>query len=562
VTYNYPSIGLVGTDTITGSFTYDASNYTETNVFISVTGPLAPGIYTQSSYNFGGNVNIIYAVNTPDVNGTLELIFPYGSLETSATSIPLCNPVVCGPLSPGFYILVLGDASTVTGEAILSTQPCNIECYNVFVPLSKPASSFTIELPGNVASEVNTAATSDDPLINPFAYVNQNFFGGSGSSSATASFDGTNTEITYTGTYPILPSYTYSYGSSPHFGFEGVDPPILSQYWTYSDGSLGPQPALGITCTPGGSNFLVFFAEVTVGGQTVGEWNECQGSGITLTNSTNRAEVLSNVGYYLSTTDIPLDSLNFASFPPPNQAGTQFTGLPSIDGATLSPGSSINVSVAAPPSGTACNGMFDGTFTGNITVSAGQTCTFISGGKITGNVNVTGGSFTLNAAAVGGNLTETAGGLALGSNATVGGNVQVSGLSQLSLSSGAIGGNLQIQQLAAGLPQGMVCGTQVKGGLQIQNNASPLAFGARNPQTCTGNAVAGDLQANNNSAALAIDSNRVGGNLQAGNNTGGIDVSANSVGKNLQCQNNNPTPTYVTVNTVGGNAQGQCAAFP
>ena len=130
----------------------------------------------------------------------------------------------------------------------------------------------------------------------------------------------------------------------------------------------------------------MFFAKVTVGGQTVGEWNECQGGGITLTNSTNSSVVPSDVRYYLSTTSTPLDSLNFADFPPPDQAGTQFTGLPSIDGSTLSPGSIINVTVTiagaqpAPPSGTACNGVYNGTFNGDMTVSVGQNCTLISGG--------------------------------------------------------------------------------------------------------------------------------------------------------------------------------------
>jgi YVTN family beta-propeller protein len=51
---------------------------------------------------------------------------------------------------------------------------------------------------------------------------------------------------------------------------------------------------------------------------------------------------------------------------------------------------------SAPTSGSLCNGVYDGTFNGNITVSAGQNCAFLNGGQITGNVTMTGGNFVLN----------------------------------------------------------------------------------------------------------------------------------------------------------------------
>ncbi len=58
---------------------------------------------------------------------------------------------------------------------------------------------------------------------------------------------------------------------------------------------------------------------------------------------------------------------------------------------------------AAPSSGTACNGIYNGTFNGNITVSTGQNCTFISG-TITGNINVIGGNLVLAGVQVNGNV--------------------------------------------------------------------------------------------------------------------------------------------------------------
>jgi hypothetical protein len=49
------------TDTDTGSFTFDASDTTETNVSVIVTGPASPGTYTQTSaYNTGGGLCLCF----------------------------------------------------------------------------------------------------------------------------------------------------------------------------------------------------------------------------------------------------------------------------------------------------------------------------------------------------------------------------------------------------------------------------------------------------------------------------------------------------------------------
>ena len=49
----------------------------------------------------------------------------------------------------------------------------------------------------------------------------------------------------------------------------------------------------------------------------------------------------------------------------------------------------VGITGPAPASGTRCNGNYTGTFTGNITVSAGQNCSFYGGG-VTGSVKVLG----------------------------------------------------------------------------------------------------------------------------------------------------------------------------
>jgi hypothetical protein len=213
-------------------------------------------------------------------------------------------------------------------------------------------------------------------------------------------------------------------------------------------------------------------------------------------------------------------------------------------------------------SGQSCNGTFDGTFYGTVTISAGQNCTFTNDCQIEGNVTVVdGGSFNLTCA-VTGNITDTGGSLVLGPSASVGGNVQISQASALTLGPGAvIGGNLQIQGLPASLSPGTVCGIQIKGNLAAQNNASPIEIGGTTQQGCAGNTVGGNLQVDNNTAAVTVDTNRVGGNLQADSDSATTDVSGNSVNGNLQCQNDN-TVTHVALNMVRGKNQGQCAAFP
>ena len=63
----------------------------------------------------------------------------------------------------------------------------------------------------------------------------------------------------------------------------------------------------------------------------------------------------------------------------------------------------ITLTGPAPASGTQCNGNYNGTFKGNLTISAGQNCTFISGG-VTGNIAVNGGTLALANAVVSGNV--------------------------------------------------------------------------------------------------------------------------------------------------------------
>ncbi len=168
-----------------------------------------------------------------------------------------------------------------------------------------------------------------------------------------------------------------------------------------------------------------------------------------------------------------------------------------------------------PASSTSCDGIYNGTFQGNITVASGQNCVFLSGG-ISGNVAASGGTLVL-------------------SGATVQGNLQVTGNSTVSLQSSTVNGNVAIQNISAGTPS-LICGTKVNGNLTYQNNTTAMQIGA----------------------AGFCAANTIGGNLQVQNNTGATVIYGNAISGNLQCQNN--TALSGSANTAK-QKQGQCALF-
>jgi hypothetical protein len=178
----------------------------------------------------------------------------------------------------------------------------------------------------------------------------------------------------------------------------------------------------------------------------------------------------------------------------------------------------VNVTGAAPASGSTCNGNYTGTFNGNVTISAGQNCAFYGGG-ISGNIAVNGGSLSL-------------------SNATVIGNLSIQGATAFSIGLGTkITGNVAIQNVGSGSTGSRMCQATITGNLNVSTNAIPITIGS--PQTfCSGNSV--------------------GGNVDIQSNTAPIVVFANSVAKKLSCASN-------TSITGGGNTaqmkSGQCAAF-
>jgi hypothetical protein len=158
----------------------------------------------------------------------------------------------------------------------------------------------------------------------------------------------------------------------------------------------------------------------------------------------------------------------------------------------------VKITAPAPLSGSTCNGNYNGTFQGTLTVSAGQNCAFLGGG-IQGNVSVQGGSLALN-------------------GAKVTGNVSVQGTTSFAFGPGTkIEGNLSINSISSGVLLNQICGTAVAGQLTVSQNMTPLALG--DPQIpCLGNSFAGNASLTNN-ASVKLFGNSVSKNLSCSGNT-------------------------------------------
>ncbi len=191
---------------------------------------------------------------------------------------------------------------------------------------------------------------------------------------------------------------------------------------------------------------------------------------------------------------------------------------------------------SAPAAGK-CNGVYNGTFKGNLTISAGQTCKFVGGG-ITGNVTETGGAFVATNAALGGNVVVSGGTFSVGPAVSIKGNFSV-----------LIPGKSTVQS--------QVCGATIGGNVQVLGSGTPVTIGSSSA-SCPGNIITGTLTVSANFAATAIYNNTVGGGLLDLANLKPTQVFSNHVRGALNCA------ADVSI-TGGGNIaaskQGQCAKF-
>ncbi len=248
--------------------------------------------------------------------------------------------------------------AAVAAAGAIGAAPLRAEIYNCFCPLpSYDVNTFNITIAGNVINQLNLNAVATDALVNPFVKIG-------GTSTVTAALDGNgNTVVTFSGTIGISSSDNFSYGANsnglPHFGLDGSsgagttgggpELKIISQGFSSSGsnpfavpGGVGfyvPPPGAGVTDV----DYLMFFVKVTDPGTTIGQWFEAPIDGsiaatVTVTDYTANSETLSDAGYYISESYIPLDQLNYSSNPPPDISGSPFIPLPGLDGHTLAGG--------------------------------------------------------------------------------------------------------------------------------------------------------------------------------------------------------------------------------
>jgi hypothetical protein len=183
-----------------------------------------------------------------------------------------------------------------------------------------------------------------------------------------------------------------------------------------------------------------------------------------------------------------------------------------------------------PASSTTCNGVYIGTFSGNITVASGQNCIFEKGGAT-------------------GNITENGGNLAL-SNATIGGNIQVGGGTYAIGPSTTVKGNLTIQSIPTGTAQNLICGTTVSGSLTVQSVGTAATIGSGSP-SCPANTISGSLTLQANKAAVVVAGNTIKGSVTVQSSTAATTLTSNAISGSLTDQGNS-APSTLSLNTVTG----------
>jgi hypothetical protein len=230
----------------------------------------------------------------------------------------------------------------------------------------------------------------------------------------------------------------------------------------------------------------------------------------------------------------------------PVQSFGQGFGLENVTGAF--------VSLPTLTMGHECNGIFQGTFKGDVTVSIGQNCILVNA-NITGNVRVKGGNLTLMQTEIGRSVQIGSDDDASEEDDGDGGRVSAA----FTIGAGStIDGKLEIQRLARGPYQSQVCGTTVGRNVEVRDNRAAVLIGSTVPTSCAGNNIGDNLEISRNVGNTSADANTVKGNLEDYHNTGPAQVFNNVISGNLGCGNNSSI-------TGGGNTAGkklgQCANF-
>jgi hypothetical protein len=172
------------------------------------------------------------------------------------------------------------------------------------------------------------------------------------------------TEIKWTSTNPsdtigLGPSGGGPYGPGnspvPHFGFTGIIPgvttggeklPPVKMEWFYGSNATKQTPTLGVkikSTGTGPTKYVIEYVTATSGGLSTGSWFELPYQGSYQLNfiGTGGPMTISNAGFMLSPTEIPLDQLNQNDLPPPGMPGSTFQSDPNNPDGTMIPNGGI-----------------------------------------------------------------------------------------------------------------------------------------------------------------------------------------------------------------------------
>jgi hypothetical protein len=175
----------------------------------------------------------------------------------------------------------------------------------------------------------------------------------------------------------------------------------------------------------------------------------------------------------------------------------------------------LQLTAAVPDSGITCNGNYNGTYNGDLSITAGQNCTFV-GGTINGSVQVNGGRLALY-------------------GTTVTNDVLIQGSSPFAIESGTtIKGTLFLQNIASGGTRNEICGSVVEEGLTLEGNSTPLQIGSF-AAACHGNDFGYNVVVTNNRASMGIYNNLIGNTLSCSNDTDIIGQGNSAAMKIGQC---------------------------
>ena len=182
--------------------------------------------------------------------------------------------------------------------------------------------------------------------------------------TVTITIDGNNTDMVVTPNAPA-PMSGFGIMGGGGMGGGGLPIPRIPRIDIQEQSTITPPPTLALPATTatdnatGASEFVVLYAQEALSGGAsgVGEWYELPfnpaNNVVTVSNSESSPITLSDAGFFISDTLIPLDQLNATDLPPSSFPFTPFPGLDTTIGA----GGSVSGLVTPEPSSLALWGL-------------------------------------------------------------------------------------------------------------------------------------------------------------------------------------------------------------